>query len=209
MENKITQKIIDYVGEQKVCPMERNTNTIKSEIERRIESFKVERNAEEASQTDKLSLGGRIAALEELLSYISHLPQQEPTNEVQKVLAEHNTSFESAIKKYKNSKTFKNLLTNLQNWWDNTRRHLTAVCVEYNLVDETTIALKDSDGYKIGFADGEAYAKECVEWHEEDSRRLRRIIDFIWRNRKGDTDAIYQQEQDVNWLKSLKERISQ
>ena len=30
------------------------------------------------------------------------------------------------------------------------------------------------------------------------------IIDFLWKNRKGDTDGIYQQEQDIKWLRTLK-----
>ena len=53
-------------------------------------------------------------------------------------------------------------------------------------------------------------AKTCkdeqkpTEWSEEDSKRLQRIIDFLWYNRKGDTDTIYQQEQDIEWLKSLR-----
>lgn len=46
------------------------------------------------------------------------------------------------------------------------------------------------------------------EWSEEDSKRLQRIIDFLWYNRKGDTDTIYQQEQDIEWLKSLKNRCT-
>ena len=55
-------------------------------------------------------------------------------------------------------------------------------------------------------------AKTCKDeqksaWSEEDSARLQRIIDFLWYNRKGDTDTIYQQEQDIDWLKSLKDRI--
>ena len=40
------------------------------------------------------------------------------------------------------------------------------------------------------------------EWSEEDEKRIERIVSFIWKNRKGDTDEIYQQEQDANWLKS-------
>ena len=47
------------------------------------------------------------------------------------------------------------------------------------------------------------------KWSEEDERRINRISDFIWKNRKGDTDEIYQQEQDVDWLKSLKQRIGE
>lgn len=42
------------------------------------------------------------------------------------------------------------------------------------------------------------------EWSEEDRKRIQRISNFIWKNRKGDTDDIYQQEQDVKWLKSLR-----
>ena len=45
-------------------------------------------------------------------------------------------------------------------------------------------------------------------WTEEDEKRVNRISDFIWKNRKGDTDEIYQQEQDVNWIKSLKDRYT-
>ena len=42
------------------------------------------------------------------------------------------------------------------------------------------------------------------EWSEEDSERLDRIRKFIWANRKGDTDEIYQLEQDADWLMTLK-----
>ena len=41
------------------------------------------------------------------------------------------------------------------------------------------------------------------EWSEEDSERLLRIHQFLWTNRKGDTDEIYQQEQDADWIMSL------
>ena len=41
------------------------------------------------------------------------------------------------------------------------------------------------------------------EWSKEDSERLLRIHQFIWANRKGDTDEIYQQEQDADWIMSL------
>ena len=48
--------------------------------------------------------------------------------------------------------------------------------------------------------------KQKPAWSEEDRKRIQRISDFIWKNRKGDTDEIYQQEQDVKWLKSLRHR---
>lgn len=44
-------------------------------------------------------------------------------------------------------------------------------------------------------------------WSEEDMETIDRIYNFIWKNRKGDTSEIYQQEKDANWLKSLKERM--
>lgn len=44
-------------------------------------------------------------------------------------------------------------------------------------------------------------------WSEEDEIRLDRICKTLWKNRNGDTDEIFQQEQDVDWLKSLKERM--
>ena len=43
-----------------------------------------------------------------------------------------------------------------------------------------------------------------AEWSEEDEKRIQRICDFLWKNRKGDTDTIYQIEKDADWLKSLR-----
>lgn len=43
-----------------------------------------------------------------------------------------------------------------------------------------------------------------VEWSEEDEKRIQRICGFLWKNRKGDTDTIYQIEKDADWLKSLR-----
>lgn len=48
---------------------------------------------------------------------------------------------------------------------------------------------------------------QIKEWSEEDKKRIDSICNFVWKNRKGDTDEIYQQEQDVNWLKSLKNKV--
>ena len=47
------------------------------------------------------------------------------------------------------------------------------------------------------------------EWSEEDSNRLARIHKFIWANRKGDTNEIYQLEQDADWLMTLKPQTKQ
>ncbi len=43
-----------------------------------------------------------------------------------------------------------------------------------------------------------------LNWTEEDNKRIDRICKFIWKSRKGDTDEIFQQEQDIKWLQSLK-----
>jgi hypothetical protein len=56
--------------------------------------------------------------------------------------------------------------------------------------------------YAKGRADAIAEMKPG-EWSKEDSIRLKRIIDLLRHNRKGDTDTIYQQEQDIDWLNSL------
>lgn len=47
------------------------------------------------------------------------------------------------------------------------------------------------------------------EWSKEDSERLLRIHQFIWANRKGDTDEIYQQEQDADWIMSIIQQQNQ
>ena len=62
---------------------------IRAEIERQINCFRTEKDKEGASQIDKLSLGGRVAVLEELLSFINSLPD-EPVSE----------GLEKEIKKY-------------------------------------------------------------------------------------------------------------
>ena len=51
------------------------------------------------------------------------------------------------------------------------------------------------------------YKQKPTQWSKDDAMRLQRIVDFLWNNRKGDTDTIYQQEQDINWLKSIKDRM--
>ena len=51
------------------------------------------------------------------------------------------------------------------------------------------------------------YEQKSAGWSEEDKIRLDRICKTLWKNRKGDTDEIFQQEQDVDWLKSLKDSV--
>jgi hypothetical protein len=62
------------------------------------------------------------------------------------------------------------------------------------------------EGYLNGINDASKTLKSAG-WSEEDKIRLDRICKTLWKNRKGDTDEIFQQEQDVDWLKSLKDRV--
>lgn len=48
-----------------------------AEIKRRISLFQKEKNVEEASQTDVISLGARAAVLEEILSFLDTLEVKE------------------------------------------------------------------------------------------------------------------------------------
>ena len=61
----------------------------------------------------------------------------------------------------------------------------------------------ESDCNWLKFLKDRVQLQPVQGWSNEDSVRLKRIIDFLRHNRKGDTDAIYQQEQDIDWLKSL------
>ncbi len=47
-----------------------NKTELLAEIERRISLYKAEKAKEDASKVDKISLGARIAMLEEILSFI-------------------------------------------------------------------------------------------------------------------------------------------
>lgn len=70
-------------------------------------------------------------------------------------------------------------------------------------VDINTLSIDERHDRWIAWLEKQKQPK----WSEEDSERLHRIIDFLWHNRKGDTDTIWQQEQDADWLKQLKERL--
>ena len=85
----------------------------------------------------------------------------------------------------------------------------------YPIISEDTTSAKPAEldgkallytadkSYQIGFRDGVASVKPA-EWSEEDEKRIQRICGFLWKNRKGDTDTIYQIEKDADWLKSLR-----
>ena len=59
------------------------------------------------------------------------------------------------------------------------------------------------EAYERGIKVGRDEVKS-TEWSEEDRERIQRIYDFMWKNRKGDTDTIHQIEKDADWLKALR-----
>ena len=81
---------------------------------------------------------------------------------------------------------------------------------EWELVEQKYHMI-DEDKAEIDYCFTKMMNGEKVSstWSEEDEKRLDRICKTLWKNRKGDTDEIYQQEQDINWLKSLKPQPKQ
>jgi hypothetical protein len=78
---------------------------------------------------------------------------------------------------------------------------------EWSEKDETSIAVKNPEAYKIGFADGEAYAKEQADWSEEDDVMLDKVCCLINPGTKlTDDNADYCVELK-QWIFSLRERI--
>ena len=69
-------------------------------------------------------------------------------------------------------------------------------------LNEEEIKKIRSEEYTKGFNDA-VFGGKLKEWSEEDKKRIQRICDFLWKNRKGDTDTIYQIEKDADWLISL------
>ena len=70
--------------------------------------------------------------------------------------------------------------------------------------DVTTEEVKKHTAYLLSLI-----PYKSAKWSEEDEIRLDRICKTLWKNRKGDTDEIFQQEQDINWLKSIKQAIEE
>ena len=71
----------------------------------------------------------------------------------------------------------------------------------------------NGDYCKDEYEQAEAFLKSLrpqpkAEWNEEDEKRVSRIISFIIKYRRGDTDEIYQQEQDAHWLLDLRNRYA-
>ncbi|MCR4774589.1 MAG: hypothetical protein K5854_09570 [Prevotella sp.] len=75
--------------------------------------------------------------------------------------------------------------------------------------DETSIAINNPEAYKIGFADGEAHAKEeiATAWSAEDMSKVQRICKYLDEAKKYYAD-ITEVRECIDWLKSLKERYT-
>lgn len=63
------------------------------------------------------------------------------------------------------------------------------------------------DDLKFGLDPSPKQGEKKPVWSKEDEKRMLRIATFLWKNRRGDTSEICRQEQDINWLNSLKERV--
>ena len=76
--------------------------------------------------------------------------------------------------------------------------------------DETSIAINNPDAYKIGFADGEAHAKEemTTAWSKEDEKEYKYVLKFVDNilNNCGNKKDYEHCKRCYDWLKSLKHR---
>ena len=127
-----------------------------------------------------------IIGKETMLAWLEKQGEQKPTQEIEPFEAEHGKYY-YCIKDY----------------FCGGRKQASKGDIVQALRGLPIMGLKDADEYFLP-----VNSIKCNSaWSEEDSVRLQRIIDFLWHNRKGDTDTIYQQEQDIDWLKSLKQRI--
>ena len=77
-----------------------------------------------------------------------------------------------------------------------------------NEEDETSISINNPEAYRIGFADGEAHAKEEISaaWGEEDEHRIKDTIYFLETAKKHYASTV-ELDACIDWLKSIKDRI--
>ena len=77
---------------------------------------------------------------------------------------------------------------------------------EYKIIKKhiTKDVLSSEVNKRLGECGWYVTDEKPAEWSEEDKKRIQRIYDFLWKNRKGDTDTIYQIEKDADWIKSLR-----
>lgn len=107
--------------------------------------------------------------------------EQRIDENIQKVISEHNTIFKSIIGYYKGNKIFKTFIINLQNWWDNTCRHLNAVSRK-----------KPAE-----------WSDEDAEWSDEDAVNLTNTIRAL-QSLGMIQEADHRYDNLINWVKSLK-----
>ena len=107
--------------------------------------------------------------------------EQKPTesNNIKGILLVHDETLNNLLERYKTSATFKTLIVNLQNWWNNTRRHLLSFNIEQKL-----------------------------SWSEEDEEIHRKCICAMRASACGFPEEEKFVEQVDNWLKCLKDRYT-
>lgn len=102
----------------------------------------LEKQGEHSNFLSKIKIGDKVTRNEDgVLVNLSQLNrvakkkgEQKPaeSNDIEGILLVHDEILNNLLERYKTSATFKTLIVNLKNWWNNTRRHLLSFNIEQN-----------------------------------------------------------------------------
>jgi hypothetical protein len=142
--------------------------------------------------------------------------EQKPTksSDIKSILLVHDEILNNLLERYKTSAAFKTLIVNLQNWWNNTKRHLLSFNIEqkpteWNEEDimriDNIIAIIEGKGYPdyvrwLESLKDKVSPQPKQEWSKEDEEMLLSAIEYVC------TFSAYRNSV-VDWLKSLKNRV--
>ena len=100
----------------------------------------LEKQGEHSNFLSKIKIGDKVTRNEDgVLVNLSQLNrvakkkgEQKPaeSNDIEGILLVHDEILNNLLERYKTSATFKTLIVNLKNWWNNTRRHLLSFNIE-------------------------------------------------------------------------------
>jgi hypothetical protein len=129
-----------------------------------------------------------------------NLIEQNPakSNDIEGVLLVHNEILNNLLERYKTSATFKTLIVNLKNWWNNTRRHL----LSFNIEQKPKIT--DWSKHIKYEPNSPSITKENPVWSEEDEEILNLIIARLHSHPSVEAEEY---NKDYHWFKALKERV--
>lgn len=143
------------------------------------------------------------------------------SNDIKSVLLVHDEILNNLLERYKTSATFKTLIVNLKNWWNNTRIHLLSFNIEQNHAwsEEDERKLNDAiDACKAQYGNM-SYTAEWLkslkcrvqpqlkqEWSGGDEAHLHSLITHLeqWIERHPNTTGADIQGENIAWLKSLR-----